>query len=185
MDLTSAEGQRPDLPAPGEDLPEIVRSYRSGMTLKEVASSVGMNVSALYSRLRPYGTRRPCGPKLKVRIDLADIERMYRAGRTIAGVARELGVSDSFVYRTLKARRVPIRPPSTALRAKFAPRRSRRCGSMLRAGVPGDRGRAGHSPVHRLQVDQAGYGRDYHRAGTERKRSGADSLFRLACPYPA
>ena len=123
MALISADelclGRRP----PGDDLPEIVRLRRTGLTPKAIASVLGTSESTVYRRLRPFGMQMPGGRKLDPPVDAAEVERMYRSGGTIASVARELGVSDSVVYRRLKARGVPPHPRNEALLAKFTPRR--------------------------------------------------------------
>jgi DNA invertase Pin-like site-specific DNA recombinase len=123
MALISAEELRLGRRPPGDDLPEIVRLHRSGMTPKEIASSLATSESTVYRRLRPFGMQRPRGRKLRVPIDAAEIERRYRSGRTIEAVARELGVSDSVVYRRLKARGVPTRRRGEVILAESAPRR--------------------------------------------------------------
>src|SRR5690349_19178101 len=111
MALISAEGLCLGRRPPGEDLPEIVRLHRSGMSPKEIAATLAISESTVYRRLRPLGLRRPDGRKLSMSIDSAEIERMYRSGLTIEAIARELGLSDSVVYRRLKVGGVPTRRP--------------------------------------------------------------------------
>jgi DNA invertase Pin-like site-specific DNA recombinase len=122
MALISAEELHLARRPPGDDVPEIVRLRRSGLTPKEIAASLATSESTVYRRLRPFGMQRRGGRKT-VPIDPAEIERMYRSGLTIEAVARELGISDSVVYRRLKARGVPTRRPGESILAKSAPTR--------------------------------------------------------------
>jgi DNA-directed RNA polymerase specialized sigma24 family protein len=91
---------------------ELAEAYRSGKTMKELASAFGIHRTTVTAHLHEQGVSlRGAG-----QLDAAEVARLYEEGWSSRELGETFGVSANTVLRFLRQTGVPIRPPRGGLR---------------------------------------------------------------------
>jgi lambda repressor-like predicted transcriptional regulator len=86
---------------------ELAEAYRSGKTIKDLASAFGVHRTTVAAHLEAQGiTRRGPG-----QVDAAIAAHLYKEGWSSRRLGEKFGVSPNTVLRSLRQAGVSIRPP--------------------------------------------------------------------------
>jgi transposase-like protein len=97
---------------------EVVRLYRRGRTVREIARELGCAAGTVWNRLVKAGVpRRAAG---KPAADLEGLVRRYRAGDPLAEIARDAGITDVGLQLRLRRHGIPARSGEAARRREAA-----------------------------------------------------------------
>ncbi len=86
---------------------QVVGLYLKGVPVKEIAETLNISYSAIYSALRRCGVepnrkKRHRNVKRLTPEELEEIVKLYRSGESIYMIARRLGRAPSTIYYALK-----------------------------------------------------------------------------------
>jgi hypothetical protein len=107
----------------------IIRAYRSGHSLRQIGSRIGLSPTGVRNILVRAGEpRRPKGacPKQRTRAEVAKAKAVcaaYRAGRSMRGISHDLGICTTAVWNILVREGEPRRSHSPRSTAGAATRR--------------------------------------------------------------
>jgi len=109
------------------DNTKLSELYNSGLSLEEIARSLGVCKTSVFVNLRKIGA--PLRKVYQYKLDVEDIRNQYIAGYSYADIAKKLNVSVSVIAKRLKEINCPVRSPSerAKLAAKKAQRQPRAC----------------------------------------------------------
>ena len=94
------------------DLPnidDIINRYRSGETVDNMASELGVSRNTIYRAISRSGMTYPSGRFARVRPGINEILALYNSGIGASGVASRLGTGRTYIIRTLEQNGIELR----------------------------------------------------------------------------
>jgi hypothetical protein len=114
-----------------DDDKAVIRLYRQGRTVREIAAELGCAHGTVWNRLVKAGVpRRAAG---KPAADLEGLVRRYRAGDPVSEIARDAGITDVGLQLRLRRHGIPARTGEAARLREAAAEAIR----LIDAGRPG------------------------------------------------
>ena len=106
----------------GLDAADVVRMYRDGHTLHQIAGALDCSVTAVHGLMVASGIeRRAPGPRPAPTVppapEVQDMIRRYLSGQSTDASAAELGLNKGAVQYELRRHGTPMRPPGRRRRS--------------------------------------------------------------------